>query len=584
MLNKKIRRNVIIENGAVVKMSTIDRNKDAKVRFKENVMKITQNIRMRKATTKEKALSLGTIKVSDLLSGDRTNFMSLAYAGNSEVGLVTARFSVICSLTKEAWTLEDGSIDVELFYRAFTCADKKNVGIAEEYVSVFEDKAKLTDIGLKSYPSMVYDIYYISNIEILAFQERIKGLNPYKITYDDIVKIQADLYHFFRGYQESSIDVTKDKDKAFKIRWDEIIGSVGNIYSKHPENYTDNLEMKMKDRSIKYEILIRTKDDAKQTRNDVLSEAIADTHEEYIENEVLATAEDDITLQLKDVIGTSDDLSTEAKLHMESIISIAGAGFKSEFSDEEYVALRNALYTVVAEEAEDVEKATAMIIDAVAAKYRMTHENKLERNYDITKIRFGTLKRLLGGILPLFINGKSTYTNVFGRNEYCMFQEIEEEQLLTIDNGDIIIDNTLVGCLEPEDGRVITANAAYVVEGNLYVECDIYEDIDSEAFTLVIDSLYKEASTADVVNGKADDNYGKDTYLDLVDTAAKVTGKAHNVLAVNGHIRGRLNAYSANLLESDELTITAENTIAAFVPYDPETDKYEYCCEMVVFI
>ena len=50
------------------------------------------------------------------------------------------------------------------------------------------------------------------------------------------------------------------------------------------------------------------------------------------------------------------------------------------------------------------------------------------------------------------------------------------------------------------------------------------------------------------------------------------------------HIRGKLNAHSAALLEGENtLEVTTENSIAIHVPYDPEIDDVEYCCEVVVF-
>ena len=70
-----------------------------------------------------------------------------------------------------------------------------------------------------------------------------------------------------------------------------------------------------------YEIEINTKDNYAITRSDILCDALAETHENFITKEVIATAEDTITDLMRSVIGTSACLSTEDKLHCESIIS-----------------------------------------------------------------------------------------------------------------------------------------------------------------------------------------------------------------------------------------------------------------------
>ena len=175
-----------------------------------------------------------------------------------------------------------------------------------------------------------------------------------------------------------------------------------------------------------------------------------------------------------------------------------------------------------------------------------------------------------------------------------MFQDLEDGQRFEICDGDIIADGVLVGCLNfdndtEEEICSIETDAAYVIDGQLYIEQNIYEDIDCDVNTVVIETLYKEATKAEVQAGEANDNYGRDTYVEMVDNNITITGRKHNVLIMedaNGarHIRGKLNAYSAALLEGENtLEVTTENSIAIHVPYDPEIDDVEYCCEVVVF-
>ena len=597
-MNKRNNVKVEVVNGQLVKREV--KNENAETRRKANINIIANQIRNRKRVSKDKALKLATIKVSEMLEGNKTSFMSMAYSEKEcQVGMITNNMATICSITRKSWEEPDGTINKDLFYRAFVCCDKKEPGIKDHWDTIFtEDKPSLTrGLRLRSYVNMVYDIYYISNVEIAAFRNQLMELDPSKITYDDIVKIQADLYHLFRAFQESSIDETKDKSKSFKIKWDEIIGYVPRTYSTKPDDYKHNLEEVMKDKNIRYEILINEKPNAVVIRNDELCAALADVHEAFINDEILKEAEDTVTDLMRDVIGTSESMNLEDKLHAESIISIVAASFKTDdkLTKEEYKAIRDALYTIVSNYAEDVEEATAIILDLIAAKYRVNFKGELVRNNDIAKIRLGCAKMILGGILPLYLNNKDSYTKVFGPKDYTLFQELEDGQRFSIEDGDIIADSMIIGCLNfdsdtEEEICSIVTDAAYIVEGNLYVEQNIYEDIDCNVETVVIEALYKDGTNPNNVKDMDSyDAYGKDTYTDMLDNTMTITGKAHNVLLladINGvrSIRGKLNGHSAALLSDvNSLEINAENSLAIHVPYNPETDDSQYCCEVLVF-
>lgn len=601
-MNRKQRREskVQIINGQIIK-SEIKVEK-APVREQNNLAIIVSQIKNRKRVSKTKALKLGKICVNNLLGEgkDKTSFMSMAYSETpGQVGKITNVMSTICSITKESWTNEDGSINKDLFYSAFACADKKNPGHKDHWDTIFKEgtPSVTKGVSLSHYVEMTYDIYYISNIEIAAFKNQMMEIDVDKINYKDIVKIQADLYHLFRAFQESSIDVTKDKDKDYITKYDEIVGYVPRKYTKNPDNYRHNITEVLRSKDVEYEIQINTKDGYAITRSDILCDALAEVHEKFITKEVIATAEDTITDLMRSVIGTSACLSEQDKLHCESIISTVSASFQSDIKldRDEYKACRNALYTICADYTEDPDDATAMILDMIIARYHLTYEGKLERNNDVSKIRLGVAKMVLGGILPLYLNGRQSYTVEFRPKDYCLFQDLEEGQRFELCDGDIIADGILVGCLNfnsdtEEEVCGIETDAAYVIDGVLYAEMNMYADLDCDVQSVVIEQLYVAGSTAnDIKAGTADDAYGKDTYNDMLNNTMAITGRRHNVLTLEDYngirsIRGKLNAHSAALLEGQStLEITAENSIAIHIPFDSEVDKYQYGCEVVVF-
>ena len=128
----KMNTKVEVVNGQIVKAEV--KNDKAAKRNETNISIIANQIRNRKRTTKAKALKLATIKVSEMLKGDKTNFMALAYSEKeSQVGMITNNMATICSITRQSWENEDGSINKDLFYRAFICCDRKHPGTKENW-------------------------------------------------------------------------------------------------------------------------------------------------------------------------------------------------------------------------------------------------------------------------------------------------------------------------------------------------------------------------------------------------------------------------------------------------------------------
>ena len=140
----KMNTKVEVVNGQIVKAEV--KNDKAAKRNETNIAIIANQIRNRKRLTKTKALKLATIKVSEMLKGDKTNFMALAYSEKeSQVGMITNNMATICSITRQSWENEDGSINKDLFYRAFVCCDRKHPGMKENWEPIFtEDHPSLT--------------------------------------------------------------------------------------------------------------------------------------------------------------------------------------------------------------------------------------------------------------------------------------------------------------------------------------------------------------------------------------------------------------------------------------------------------
>lgn len=151
--------------------------------------------------------------------------LALGYNSNSKVGEVTNDLTAICTARPEEFYNEDGTLDKDLFCKAFKTADRIN-GTVGQYKSIFAKDENVFSFVLHYDNRYKVIAHYVSNEEINEFAKRISKLDLNKVTTEDIVRMQGDLWYLFRAWQESSIDVVKDKSKAFKKAFDSIIGKI----------------------------------------------------------------------------------------------------------------------------------------------------------------------------------------------------------------------------------------------------------------------------------------------------------------------------------------------------------------------
>ena len=150
--------------------------------------------------------------------------MALNYDCNSKVGPWTNLAMAICTSLPEEFFNEDGTANKDRLMKAFKVMSLN--GTVEHYDSVFKARINVVDFFLKEYGVYKVKVHYVSNKEIRLFKERLENLNLNTITVEDVKAIQSDLWFLFRAWQESSIDMTKDKAKQFEIAMDEILGRI----------------------------------------------------------------------------------------------------------------------------------------------------------------------------------------------------------------------------------------------------------------------------------------------------------------------------------------------------------------------
>lgn len=150
--------------------------------------------------------------------------MALNYDCNSKVGSWTNLAMAICTALPTEFFHEDGTPNKERLTRAFKTMTLN--GTVEHYESIFMAQVNIAEFFLKEYGMYKVVAYYVSNKEVKLFKERLQNLNLNTLTVEDVKAIQADLWFLFRAWQESSIDMTKDKSKQFILGMEEILGRI----------------------------------------------------------------------------------------------------------------------------------------------------------------------------------------------------------------------------------------------------------------------------------------------------------------------------------------------------------------------
>lgn len=187
--------------------------------------------------TKKEFLSIDKLVVADCVN-DPFGVMGLSFVAESKVGLWTNKAMKICTAMPES--LKDK------FEEAFPHGGERMVS-GRHYRRIFIGginclKAIVDD------DSHIYEVEtnYVSNNEINIFDRRIKQLDVESLTVEDVKDIQKDLWHLFRAWQESAIDMTKDKRKVFNKSMDDVLGSIQVLSDLGADEYSDNIRSVLK--------------------------------------------------------------------------------------------------------------------------------------------------------------------------------------------------------------------------------------------------------------------------------------------------------------------------------------------------
>jgi hypothetical protein len=240
-LNKSNKMNNVVNNGMVI-------TKGQETFRAEELLNGT--------ITKESFLKMGKIELPAAIKANPLMVLALSYDQDSKVGIWTNKAMNICTALPSEFLNKDGKGANKQFNRAFINAGKGN-GSNKHYERIFNTDLNISIFNLVADPDFKVEAYYVSNKEINMFDKALRNLDLAELNLIDVMNIQADLWFLFRAWQESSIDMVKDKAKQFAKGMDEILGA---LQVRTGVSFTDILTNEYSLKSAKYNKEIKTED------------------------------------------------------------------------------------------------------------------------------------------------------------------------------------------------------------------------------------------------------------------------------------------------------------------------------------
>ena len=387
-----------------------------------------------------------------------------------------------------------------------------------------------------------YIYYVVTNEEMRMLKERIEAMSKDKMTVEDAQKLQADLPPFVRAWQESSIDVSKDKDKVFDIPMNKIIGKTRTL-SQLTKKYREAID-------FGFDKVKKAKHDGKIVPNfayanelvaaanpvvDLMGHvniALQETTVEKLNGTIkslYAKANNDLYAPFLNDTQISKDLA----FFIKSIYRICYASIDDEYdqiSEEKYAELRNVIYTAALNygvDREDVIKVA--IATAMTSVYKDKNNNIVTKDANVNKFRMFPISNIFPNELVYTLADQPQY-NTYNPQETISIitRNIEDNEEITFVNG--VSED---GCIELYD---TTFNGTLVeYEGNLIEFIDVFEFNVSNALLVTDDTFRKGATRDEILRLKTGDKAALDKgeFFDELHqelTAVNITGANANVI------------------------------------------------------
>ena len=560
------------------KLNSLKANKEA--RRNQVVVTEVKDVRTIAMDEALKSVYNGTIGLRELLNINKPiidmtkcenpiTIMQKIYSAGSKVGEVTIdgqNMYMIDVTTEEGFaTFKDGLKELK---------EKEN-HVAYESVWI-EGYNMFKQFNFATGQFYVY--YVVTNEEMAMLQERISKMSKNKMTVEDAKAVQADLPPFVRAWQESSIDVSKDKSKVFDITMDKVLGKTKTL-SQLTKKFRENID-------FGFNAIKRAKQQGKVLPEFKYTNALVEAANPVVDlmghvNIALQqTTVEVLNDEMKDLYAQSNNnayeefiedarISKELALFIKGIYNICYASRteNKKISKEDYALFRDVIYTTAAGyevAAEDVVRIA--IATAMTTVYKDKNNNIITKDADVNRFKQYPVTNIFPEEYVEVMTGVAAH-KTYKPEEilYDVQRNIEDEEEIVFVNG--LSEDGMIELVDPEFNGTLVE-----FEGNLVQFINAYEY--NEVSALLAERTFKAGATTDeLVRLKAGDMSACDngeffrTILKEQEvTEALVTGANANLLktAYNG-----TNAFVCQFVANCDLTKGQTIQIANVKTYEP---------------
>lgn len=463
--------------------------------------------------------------------------MQLIYSAGSDVGKVTIQGQNMYMIDVQS---EEG---FEIFKKGLKPLKSNKSHVAYESVWV-EGYNMFKQFNFTTGQYYVY--YVVTNEEMRLLKERIEGMSKDKMTVEDAKTLQSDLPPFVRAWQESSIDVSKDKDKVFEIPMDAILGKTKTL-SQLTKKYKDAISFGF-DNVKKAKHAGKIVPDFKYTNESVEEAKPVVDLIGRVNIALQETTVEKLNGALKSLYAVSNNdlyapfindvqISKELAYFVKGIFNLCYDSIDDNYglTKERFEVLRNVIYTAALNYGVDREDVIKVAIATAMTKiYKDKEGNIIAKDANVNRFKQYPVANIFPDEFVSVLTDMPMYDTF-----------IPEETISNItrdieDNEEIIFVNGVSedGCIELYNTEFNGALVEY--EGNLIHFKDVYA-FDVTNALLANENTFKEKATKEeLMRVKSGDKSACDNgeYLNSVHeslTEAVIAGANTNLLTANKH-------------------------------------------------
>ena len=416
-----------------------------------------------------------------------------------------------------------------------------------------------------------YYVYYVvTNAEIAQLKKNIESMDYNSVTLEELQALQEDLPPFVRAWQESSIDVSKDKDKVFNYAFSDFFKKVkvkSDFYKKQLENISLNFnEVKQlhkagRTNDITFKVTLPCDSEVYDDMLGELNEEIAKAVEKYFNGglaELYKMSGRTFYKQFSDACLAYPKLAW----YIQQVYTLCAQAYQEDvkITKEQYELLRDAIYSY----AEDMGMTDTTKVVEVAISVAMRYIKESKDDQGNAYIDLGT---------PNENNFKpSKVINIFPSEYVALRTGKKETKELTL----MYVDRKV----QIEEGQTVEFVAGFSTDDTVEVEelftgvaynkgGKLVYDVEPYGYNHVTTVITTDtfASDATPKDQKKDSGAFATEFLNTNETVA-LTGRNRNVL-----ISADGKTLVARVIASDAMALKKAYKVSDYISFQPNEGK-----------